>query len=220
MSDKMATAESLRKRFRDIPSDAREANQPFSIRMWRGISWLERSESIEDTDSRFIALWIAFNAIYGCVKEDGLSARDRETWQAFVTRIIQADKTDQLGQILQRNQLKVLHLIENRYLFRPFWLGDPDADKKLAAARRSAMVNFQNHSCVGIFQELFERLYVLRSQVFHGAATAHSKLNREYLESATGLLAEIAPTMIGIMLEAGPAEDWGSVCFPPMADDA
>ncbi len=82
------------------------------------------------------------------------------------------------------------------------------------------MVNFQNHSCVGIFQELFERLYVLRSQVFHGAATAHSKLNREYLESGTGLLAEIVPTMIGIMLEEGPAEDWGDVCFPPVADDA
>jgi len=220
MTDQTETADSLRKRFRDIPSDAREANQPFSVRIWRGISWLERSECTKDTDSRFIALWISFNAIYGCVKEDGLSARDRETWQAFVTRIIQADKTDQLGEILQRNQLKVLHLIENRYMFRPFWLGDPDAEKKLAAARRSAMVNFQNHSCVGIFQELFERLYVLRSQVFHGAATAHSKLNREYLESATGLLTEIVPTMIGIMLEAGPEGDWGDVCFPPMADDA
>ena len=209
-------ASSLKRQFKALSSDAREANQPFSIRMWRGISWLERSESIEDTDSRFIALWIAFNAIYGYAKEDGLSARDRETWQAFVTRIIQADKTDQLGEILQRNQLAVLHLIENRYLFRFFWLGDPNAEKKLAAARRSAMVNFQNHSCVGIFQELFERLYVLRSQVFHGAATAHSKLNREYLESGTRLLAEIVPTMIGIMLEAGPTEDWGDVCFPPV----
>ncbi|EQB4026034.1 hypothetical protein ACYJKZ_006435, partial [Pseudomonas aeruginosa] len=35
-----------------------------SLRLHRALSWLNRAEQAEDTDGRFIFLWIAFNAAY------------------------------------------------------------------------------------------------------------------------------------------------------------
>ena len=49
-------AEELRRRFKAMPDDVREANQPFSIRVWRGLSWLDRAESAQDVDGQFISL--------------------------------------------------------------------------------------------------------------------------------------------------------------------
>lgn len=35
-----------------------------SLRVHRALSWLDRAEQDDDPDSRFIFLWIAFNAAY------------------------------------------------------------------------------------------------------------------------------------------------------------
>jgi hypothetical protein len=69
-----------------------------------------------------------------------------------------------------------------------------------------------------VFQELFERLYVLRQQLFHGAATWGSKLNRPCLKAGAALLGRIIPAVIEIMVAAGPQRDWGQVCFPPVSE--
>jgi len=63
----------LRRRFKAIPEQTWEANQVFSIRIWRGLSWLERSESAPDIEGQFISLWTAFNAIYGRLQDDGMT---------------------------------------------------------------------------------------------------------------------------------------------------
>ena len=34
------------------------------LRVYRALSWLEKSEQVSDEDSCFIFLWIAFNAAY------------------------------------------------------------------------------------------------------------------------------------------------------------
>ena len=217
MSDTMLqTAAALRGRFKAIAQEQRDANQAFSVRLWRGLSWLERAEKATDEEGHFISLWIAFNAIYGHMQGDGMNAPDHGSWQAFLAGIVKADGEDRLGQIMWADQLHILRLVDNQYLFRPFWLGQKGADEKLASSRRNVMRHLQNRSTLGVFQELFERLYVLRQQVFHGAATSGSKLNRSYLKAATSLLLKIIPAMIGIMIEAGPETDWGEICFPPV----
>ena len=212
------TAATLRGRFKAIAQGKRDANQAFSVRVWRGLSWLERAEKATDVEGQFISLWIAFNAIYGHMQGDGMNAPDHGSWQAFLAGIVKADSEDRLGQIMWADQRYILRLVDNQYLFRPFWLGQADADDKLARSRRNVMVHLQNRSALGVFQELFERLYVLRQQVFHGAATSGSKLNRSYLKAAAGLLSEIIPAIIEIIIAVGPAADWGDICFPPVDD--
>jgi len=208
------TASELRELFKAIPSEVREANQPFSIRIWRGLSWLERAEGAEDVEGRFISLWIAFNAVYGYL-EDGTSAPDHATWQKFLADIVAADGRDQLNTILWGEQLTVLRLIDDKYLFRPFWLGQPDAEEKLKRSRQRAMNSYTSRQTLAVLQELFERLYVMRQQVLHGAATSGSKLNRTTLSRCTDVLSHVMPAMIDIMIAAGPDADWGEVCFPP-----
>lgn len=121
------TVRGLRTRFRAIPKEIRDANQSFGIRIWRGLSWLERAEQATDADEQFIALWIAFNAIYGRADGEGDGSGtdgrpgDRSTWQAFLAEIIKRDGTDILGDLVRRNQMPVLRMIQNKYLFRPFW---------------------------------------------------------------------------------------------------
>jgi len=216
-------AASLRKQFRQIPEADRAAHQAFSIRIWRGLSWLERAEQATDADEKFIALWIAFNAIYGRADDDGGSGtggrpKDRSTWQAFLAEIIRRDGTDILGDLVRRNQMPVLRMIQNKYLFRPFWDRRPNAELILKKCCTAAVLNFANHLTTGIVEELFERLYVLRAQVFHGAATRGSKFNRANLRNGAELLSKLLPSMIAIMLAAGSEVDWGGVCFPPIKD--
>lgn len=218
MSDEPApTAEALRRRFRAIPKDTRDANQAFSVRVWRALSWLERSEAAGegDLEGRFVPLWIAFNALYGRMADDGGMAPDRGSWQEFLARIARADGTDRLGQILWDEQLDVLRMIDSRYLFKPFWLGEQaEADGKLKQARRRAIASFHGRTPLVVLQELFERIYVLRQQIFHGAATCGGKVNRRTLSMGTRVLSCIVPAMIEIMIAAGPDADWGEICFP------
>lgn len=214
------TAEQLRRVFKRLPSAERERHPAFTVRLWRGLSWLDRAEAPCDTEGRFISLWIAFNAAYGHPEAPGRSARDHDSWQEFLAHVVRVDGSDRLGEILRRRQMDVLKLIDNRWLFKPYWLGLKTWQRKLSASRRYAMMHLNNAETLALLQELFERLYVLRQQVFHGAATSGSRLNREYLLPATQLLGEIVPVVLSVMLEAGCAEDWGQLCFPPIpADD-
>jgi hypothetical protein len=187
--------------------------------MWRGLSWLARSDAAEnDLEDRFISLWIAFNAIYAKAGEEKAAGGDHATWQGFLAEIVKLDTSDILGDLLHRNQVSILRLVQNKYLFRPFWNRQPNADSALKMACTDAVLNLANHLTTGIMEELFERLYVLRAQVFHGAATRGSKLNRTNLRMGVDLLAKLVPAMIAIMLAAGPKVDWGEVCFPPTKD--
>ena len=53
------TAEALRKQFQAISKDRRDANQAFSIRIWRGLSWLERAEQAADAKEQDFGLTVA-----------------------------------------------------------------------------------------------------------------------------------------------------------------
>ena len=210
-------ATQLRERFKQTPQSDRDKYQAFSIRVWRGVSWLERAENAPDLEGRFISLWIAFNAIYGRGDDGCMRAGDRGSWQSFLARkILERDANDILGRLVRQNQELICRLIECQYLFRPFWQKKDNWEDTLRRSVKRIRNAFDDGHVLPIVQELFERLYILRVQVFHGAATSGSKLNRETLEVGTQLLSFIIPAMLEIMLDVGPRAKWGDVCFPPM----
>ena len=212
------SGQELRRQFLAIPKASRAAHQCFSIRAWRALSWLERAELATDPDTSFIFHWIAFNAIYGRLEEDGVAARDHATWQGFLADIVKADQQGRIAAFLRECQIDVMDLVDNRYLFKPFWLGLPDADNRLAQQRRRILRELQVGGTTAILQELFERLYVLRSQIFHGAATAESKLNRDAVGRGARVLGPLVSLIVKAVIEAGPETDWGELCFPPLAE--
>lgn len=213
----VATAVDLRTAFRAIPKEKRDANQSFAIRVWRALSWLEQAELASDVDSRFVNAWIAFNALYGRTDEQNHSWGDREAWSTFLAIIWRVDHEGHLRTLLCRKQLPVLRLIENRFLYDKFWL-HPQANHVsiLSAKVRELLPRFGKHNMLPILDTLFDRIYVMRLQVFHGASTKGSSMNRRTVSACTEMLCEFLPTMIDIMIRNGVGTDWGRVCFPPV----
>jgi len=210
-------AEELRKAFRAIPKEKREANQSFAIRMWRAISWLERSEQANEVEDQFITSWIAMNALYGRVDEENRPWGDREALGAFLATVWNTDTEGKLRRILNKRQLVVLRLTENKFLYDKFWW-NPGAnyDHKLHKIVKELLPRFGTYKMLPVLRTVFDRLYVMRNQVFHGASTKGSYLNRRILNQSTALLGEFLPVMIEIMMQNGIECDWGDVCFPPI----
>ncbi len=211
------TADELRKAFRAIPKEQRDAHQPFAIRVWRALSWLERAEQAGEVEDQFIASWISFNALYGRLDNENRAWGDREAMGAFLSAIWNLDDEGQIRRVLCRRQLPVLKLVETKYLYDKFWLAPGDNyDHELHQIIRDLLPRFGKSNMLCVLRALFDRLYVMRNQVFHGASTKGSNLNRRTLTQSAAMLGEILPVMIGIMIEYGIEKDWGGVCFPPM----
>jgi hypothetical protein len=180
------------------------------------MSWLERAEQAQEVEDRFIALWIAFNALYGRLDDCNRAWGDREAMGTFLSIIWDMD-AGRIRRILGKRQLMVLKLIETRYLYHEFWSSPgSNHEHKLRETVRDFLPRFGTHRMLPVFRTLFDRLYVMRNQVFHGASTKGSHLNRRTLTQSTGLLADLLPAMVEIMIDNGAEQDWGKICFPPV----
>ena len=216
---KQLLADELRGRFRQIPKDQRETHQPFAIRVWRGLSWLERAEQAAEVEDQFISLWIAFNALYGRQDEESRVWSEKKAWIELLGSVWRLDSEGLLRSHLRDRQVAVLGIIGNKYLSREFW-DTPERDghdKRLHEEVCSLLPRFGEKNLFPILATLFDRLYIMRVQLFHGASTKGSSLNRRTLRQCTLVLAEIMPTLLGIMIENGIGVDWGGICFPPMS---
>jgi hypothetical protein len=207
---------SLYRAFHAIDQETRDAHQDFSIRLWRGMSWLQCSELAEDVDTRYMLLWVAFNATYGAQASQFGPRGDREAWNLFLSTLDTHDRRDQLGAILREHQTMMLDLIDNQFLFGAYWDDQPDWEEKFTQMRQAALNHMNQGITVRLLRDLFERLYVLRNQLFHGQATWCSKTNRSSIEPAMLLLSHLLPAILSIMLDAGPEIDWGAICYPPI----
>lgn len=100
------------------------APEDFRVRTHRAISWLARSEQVKaDPDVRFLLLWIAFNSAYarGFGTEQSERQQVRQVRRVF-DRVLEADVGKRLHQLLfRRFSGPNRRLIENRFVFEPFW---------------------------------------------------------------------------------------------------
>lgn len=213
----MAVANDLRVRFRDIPREIRDQHQDFSIRVWRAVSWLERVENLpsDDTEGQFIACWIGFNSLYAQLDEKNHPWGDREAQRAFLERIYNLDTKGRFRKIVSKKQKSILSIIDNKYLQEAFWVDRADAGKELQTQAKDAIMLLHKHHQVKLWRMIVERIYMMRNQVFHGASTKGSSLNRRTLQNCTNILLDFLPACIDVMLDYGINEDWGKVCFPP-----
>ena len=69
-----------------------------------------------------------------------------------------------------------------------------------------------------ILQEVFSRIYLVRCQLIHGAATFGSKLNREIVKQCGIVLEGIIFAIIKIITDHAWSENWDDLCYPPVTD--
>lgn len=192
------------------------------VRIHRAISWLARAEQeTEDFDARFVFLWISLNAAYA--KEFGFEQTEREITRMFIDQVLLCDTTGRLQEAVFRQFTGPIRtLIENKYVFEPFWraLREHDSsdvwEKKFASGKRLAMRALMDRETGLVLSIVLDRLHVLRNQIVHGGATWNSAANRAQVKDAAAILTTIMPIIIDVMMEGGEV-DYGAIAFPHLS---
>ena len=212
------------------PAPQRQHNED---RLRRAYTWLERSErkGTEDIE-RFMFLWIAFNASYGdesALREfvEGGEARATESdrFRTFLGNIVEQDEAGVLeGIVWEEFSGPIRVLLSNRYVYRPFWLAVWGSDRgsnwkrRFEYSKRRALAALSNRNVATVLAIVFDRLYTLRNQIFHGGTTHPDGFGRDQIRDGSRIMASLVPAILDIMrqdLDGNPdSELWGKVAFP------
>lgn len=211
-----AQADALKAKLKD-----REASydQDTRIRIHRAISWLRRAETeVDDLDARFIFLWIAFNAAYA--QAFGFEQTERELLRQFLARLLSVDSEQRLHRLIfEKFSGPVRVLIENPFVFEPFWraLREHDSSEywreQFTGSQKAALRAVMGQDTLVVLGIVFDRLYVLRNQLVHGGATWNSRVNRQQVGDGASLLGDLVPVTLELMLDH-PEVDHGGIAFP------
>jgi len=209
------TADELKALFK---RDQERMAEPLRVRLHRAISWLRRAEQEDDDpDARFIFLWIAFNAAYAQLF--GFEQSEREQLRQFITSLVAADEAKILHKALFADFTGPIRtLIENRFVYEPFWkaLREHDAsgrwEGQFAAENKAAMRWLMEGRTESVLATVFDRLYVLRNQLVHGGATWNSGVNRDQVRDGSRILMALVPMIVQLMLRHYEMT-WGEIAF-------
>ena len=203
---------------------------PFTLRMHRALSWLQRAEAAgEDDDVAFVCLWIAFNAAYAQDLGQGTgSTSERQAFRNFMADVCALDKAKALAALVwQVFPGPIRLLLDNQYVFQPFWdaLNNPRSDGSTPGHWREAFDDARQrvHRALAqqdterVLYEVFVRLYTLRNQLMHGGATWNSSVNRSQVRDGRALLARVLPVMLGVMMDC-PERFEGRPFYPVVRD--
>ena len=162
-------------------------------RMRRAESWLRRSKKVEQDLSKvkaekdkmrlyceqFMFLWITFSAAYG---QDLRKAGGKKLFRDFLGEVIKRDYDNAIYKSIadMRNASydPIGFLIANKYVFKPFWdfargsITEQVWLDRFGRARRRFELGWYRKNRVTILEEIFDRLYELRNQIFHGGAVS------------------------------------------------
>jgi hypothetical protein len=191
-----------------------------TLRVHRGLSWYGRaSRETDDSDVRFLLLWIAFNAAYASEIDADLGG-DREQFRLFFRTLVQLDTGKRIYNIVwSRSPSEVRLLLANRYVFAPFWAhqngvpGTADWEDRLGRAKHKANSALAAQDTPLILSILFDRLYVLRNQLVHGGSTWCSSVNRDQVRDGAALLGHLVPVFLDIMMDNW-QHPWGMPFYP------
>ncbi|GAN76147.1 HEPN domain-containing protein [Acidisphaera rubrifaciens] len=190
------------------------------LRTHRALSWLCRAErETDDDDVRFILLWIGFNAAYAADLR-ATQAGERSAFADYFRTLIGLDAEGRIHALLwNRFPLEISLLLENKYVFAPFWShhngadGYADWERRLVDSQAVSRRALESHDTCKVLSIVFDRLYVLRNQIMHGGATWNSRVNRNQVHDGADVLGWLLPVFIDIMLDHGD-HDWGPPYYP------
>jgi hypothetical protein len=191
------------------------------VRFHRACSWLQRSEEVTDAadlDWAILSQWIAFNALYGqwdhALREP---VADTVCWRHFLDRMLALDESQFIVNRLVENKPLVMSIFDDEFLSRYFW---QEPNDKRARQSKKTKFNARTWYLEGnwtlILDRLIERVYLLRCQLVHGAATYNSALNRTATGRCARMMDHVLRAFLQVWVHHGADEDWGIMCYPPM----
>ena len=190
-------------------------------RLRRAQLWLSRAKSatkyspakiLDDSSVRFIFYWIAFEAAYSIRSNSGSHRMNR-----VIRRIINEDQK-QANKLVKKLRSTIRELVNLPPTHYEFW---EHVENQTYNQWKKKFKN-ENEKCeTGTAEEVlpivFERLRVVRHQIFHGANSRHKSYGGLQVKCGQELLAEFVPHFIETIqksIDRDPKEDWGKVPFP------
>jgi len=211
------------------------------LRVHRAISWVGLAEKCDGTDfdSKFIFLWIAFNAAYADATTANESAipqpakkappgtkernlGERSSFEVFFRKIAEHDSEGVVSKAMwDEFSGPVRVLMNNKFVYKPFWEfqhGNKNNNwkERHESDNKRFNKNFKKDNMPGTLRVIFDRLYELRNQIMHGGSTWNSEVNREQVRGGANILGFLMPVFIDIMMD-NPKEDWGAPYYPNMS---
>ena len=202
-------------------------NQGYRDRLGRAESWIKRAKNLQEQNCKeqewedydyhgpFIFYWIAFNALYGQQHERRMEEINDIHW--FLSRICELDQEDgSLSQTLSGIKQKTDRLLKDQFLSKTYWEKGPSSNFKRSQEEdfEKAKTAYDGGKFDGYLTILFDRLRVLRNQIFHGCSTDRKSLNKNSLRPALEILEELVPQFWEIFKAHGQKSDWGKVPYP------
>ena len=115
-------------------------------------------------------------------------------------------------------------LLENQYVFQPFWdavqgsSDHTDWSRRFKGENKVALRAIESRDLTTILRIVFLRLYTLRNQIFHGGATFGTGWGRDQVRDSSQIMASLVPVILEVMrrdIEDAPESDvWGKVQYP------
>lgn len=183
-----------------------EKRSAFTLRMRRAISWLGRAQAAgDDDDVAFICLWIAFNSAYA--QKDAIGMNEKFMHSQFIEKICELDGQGELAALIWEQYAGPIQLLlENRYVFQPFWdqLNAPTLQcnwkRRFEQEGRLVRRAMAARETAEVLKTVLVRLYTLRNQLMHGGATWGSSINRAQVRDGRAILGSVLPVMLALMM--------------------
>ena len=191
---------------RDIVEDGISTDMRTRVR--RVLSWLERArQEKDDQDAAFMFYWIAFEAVYAEWTHEGRA--QRADFVKFFEKVTAADTRNTIrDEVLGDLADTILEVVANPYIFEPFWdyyNGNSDSNDEwqelLISDVERMSVRIEEGDAVEPLAAVFERLCVVRNQLFRGEATWNRYVNRSQIEDGAEILAFVVPALVDLMLD-------------------
>lgn len=179
-----------------------------SLRVHRALSWLDRAEQDEDPDSRFIFLWIAFNAAYATEIDDRVHLNEQATFNGFMEKLCDLDGEKRIGELVWKAYPSAIRvLLDNPYVFSSFWdhqkgyLTEAQWKQSFDGVKKAAHSAVAQQNTPVVLSIVFIRIYTLRNQIMHGGATWNGSVNREQIRDCVAILADLVPVVIEVIMD-------------------
>ena len=190
-----------------------------AIRLHRAISWVKCAEDqVDNTDLKFITLWIAFNACYADSDAHEYTLSEKKRFKDFIERLVKCDNEQSFFKLLWfKFSGPVRLLIDNKYAYKQFWDSQRGEEKYWERLFKQSKIDSRNYlahqQVSNLLGLVLDRLYTVRNQLIHGGATYNSKVNRAQVNDAGQILEFLMPIIIDIMI-TNMDEDWGVINYP------
>ena len=223
-----------------------------NIRLRRAEAWIERAQNAADDTDRFIFYWIAFSALFSWEEvspvfwrppsaassgfssgEGGVKASELHKIKPFIRAICSEDEKGILADAVADKLDAIRTLAQLPYVYKSFWtplekeietmsdwLQHFAEKKENLAWRLNGVVEKRKPTAALLF--IFDNLYVIRNQVFHGSHSGGSESHGyTQVEIGAELLDEFIPCFRRVMnnsVAKNPDKNWGGVFFRPQGD--